>query len=274
MYSIEVLGLDALRTRVRNLPKQLRFAGARALNDVGFAARNAIVAEMGRVFDRPTPFILRSVRLLRARPDKLSVTMFPDSPGGKSVDPTDVLRAEVLGGARKLKRSERAFQRIGVLPQGKIMVPAAAAPLDSYGNVPGSFIVRLLSYFQAFGEQGYRANMKASGIRRLAGRGNPRMGPPRRYAHIGGVEYFVSYGRTAGAAINVERRGGRDQHLPAGIWQRSGTHGSDVKPVFLFVNAPRYTQRLRMGEVIAEVVQRELPQRFQQQLRAALATAR
>lgn len=273
MYSIEVLGLDALRSRVRSLPKQLRFAGARALNDVGFAARNAVIAEMGRVFDRPTPFVLRSLRLLPARPDKLSVILFPDSPGGKAVDPTDVLRAEVLGGARKLKRSERAFQRIGVLPQGKVMVPAAAAPRDSYGNVPGPFIVRLLSYFQAFGEQGYRANMKAAGIRRLAGRANPRMGPPRRFAHIGGVEYFISRGRGEFTGRGSWRNG-QQQHLPAGIWQRSGTHGSDVKPVFLFVNAPRYAQRLRMGEIIAEVVQRELPQRFHQRLTAALATAR
>lgn len=269
MYSIEVLGLDALRSRVRNLPKQLRFAGARALNDVGFIARKTIVDEMGRVFDRPTPFVLRSVRLLRAQPDKLSVTLFPDSPGGKAVDPTDVLRAEVLGGPRKFKRSERAFQRIGVLPQGKVMVPGGAAPRDAYGNVPGSFMVRLIAYFGAFGEQGYRSNMTERGIKRLAKVSRTDRG----FKQIGGVQYFVSRGRGEFTGRGSWRNG-QQQHLPAGIWQRSGVHGSDVKPVFLFVDAPRYTQRLRMGEIIAEVTQRELPQRFQQQLKAALATAR
>lgn len=269
MYSIEVLGLDALRSRVRNLPKQLRFAGARALNDVGFIARKAIVEEMGRVFDRPTPFVLSSVRVVRATPDRLGVSIFPDSPGGKAIDPTDVLRAEVLGGERKLKRSERAFQRIGVLPRGMVMVPGAAAPRDAYGNVPGSFMVRLLSYFEAFGEQGYKANMNDAGRQRLARGRNSRKGQAVR-----GVEYFVSRGRGEFSGRGSWKNG-QQQHLPRGIWERTKFgFGQSVRPVFLFVDAPRYTQRLRMGEIIAEVTQRELPQRFQQQLKAALATAR
>ena len=113
MYSIEVLGLDALRQRVRNLPKQFRYAGARALNDVAFLARGAVVGEMQKVFDRPTPFILRSTRVIKATPDKLSVSIFPDSPGGKSVDPVNVLRAEVFGhfhllGVGQLGRRQRS----------------------------------------------------------------------------------------------------------------------------------------------------------------------
>lgn len=269
MYSIEVLGLDALRQRVRNLPKQFRYAGARALNDVAFLARGAVVGEMQKVFDRPTPFILRSTRVIKATPDKLSVSIFPDSPGGKSVDPVNVLRAEVFGGQRKLKRFERAFQRIGALLPGMVMVPAAGAPRDGYGNVPGSFIVRLISYFQAFGEQGYRANMKQRGINRLAKFGKTDSG----FKRINGVQYFISRGRGEYSGAGSWRNG-QQQHLAAGIWQRTGTHGSDIKPVFLFVREPRYGQRLQMGDVIAQTAQRELPKRFEQQLVRALSTAR
>ena len=273
MYSIEVLGLDALRGRVRALPKQFKFAGALALNGTGFAARDAVMAEMGQVFDRPKPFIQRSIRVLKAEPQKLSVSIFPSSPGGKAVDPVDVLRAEVFGGQRKLKRFELAFARVGILPQGMGMVPSPwlveSSAGDQHGGISASFIRRLLSYFQAFGEQGYRANMKERGIKRLAKIGRSEGG----FKTVGGVQYFVSRGRGEFTGRGSWRNG-QEQHLPAGIWQRSGIHGSDVKPVFLFVRAPRYTQRLLMGEVIAGVARRELPQRFNQHLRRALATAR
>lgn len=271
MYTLEVHGRERLQSRVRNWPKQFRFAGAQALNDVGFiASRTDLPAEMSKVFDRATPYILKSTRVIKATPDKLSVELYPDTPGGKAIDPKNVLRAEVHGGGRKLKRSERALERVGILPKGFAMVPAAAAPRDAFGNVPGPFMVRLISYFQAFGEQGYRANMSARSIKRVARRGNPRVGPPRRFAHVAGVEYFVSYGRLRSPNPNSDAT----QNLSAGIWQRSGTHGSDVKPVFLFVRQPRYQVRLRMGEVIARTAQRELPGRYTQRLKGALSTAR
>lgn len=276
MYSIEVLGMDAVRNRVRNLPKQLRYAAALALADVGKAARADLVAEASRTFDKPTPFTLRALRSRPssrwARPDRLVETILPEYPGGKAVDPADVLRAEVLSGARKLKRSERAFQRVGILPQGMAMVPARGlvdGPKgDGYGNVKGSFLVQLISYFQAFGEQGYRANMKDKRKRALAKFGKSAGG----FRQIRGVQYFVSKGRGEFAGRGSWQNG-QQQRLAAGIWQRSGTHGSDVKPVFLFVRQPRYAARFRMGDVIQRAAA-ELPRRFEQRLRQALATAR
>ena len=286
MFSIEVQGLASVRQRVRSLPKQFRFAAAQALNAVAFqAARRALPDEMAKVFDRPTPFILRAPWYRKATPELLVAEIGVDKGrapgyaadqlssgvvrGGKStVDPANVLRPEVVGGGRRLKRFEVALQRVGILPAGYAIVPGAAAPRDAYGNVPGPFLVRLLSYLQVFGEQGYRANMTEKNRRRLAGRAGPRVGPPRRYAHIGGVEYFVSYGK-----LRSNERG-TPGHLKPGIWQRSGTHGSDVKPVLLFVRQPRYEQRLRMAEVVARTVQAQLPAVFHQRLQGALRTAR
>jgi len=276
VYSIEVLGLAAVRERVRNVPKQMRYAAALALGEVGRAARADLAAEARTAFKDPTPF---TIRALLSRPrdrwattDRLVEIITPEYPGGKAVDPVDVLRPEVEGGARKLKRAERAFQRVGILPPGMAMVPARGlvdGPKgDGYGNVKGSFIVQLISYFQAFGEQGYRANMTAKRKRSLAKYGKSEGG----FKRIGGVEYFVSRGRGEFTGRGSWRNG-QQQHLPAGIWQRSGTHGSNVKPVFLFVRPPRYTERFRMGEVIAQRA-RDLPQRFNQHLVRALATAR
>lgn len=274
MLTIELSGLERALARTRNLPKQVRFAASRALNDAAFAARDKVVAEMAARFDRPKPWTLKSIWVgKKARPDSLEAWIYPRDLGGKSIDPTDVLRASVFGGKRKFKRFERAFQRVGILPQGFIMQPAPwlreSAVGDGHGGIKGSFIVRLLSYFQAFGEQGYRANMKAKGIARLAKRGVTDKG----YKTIRGVEYFVSRGKGEFTGRGSWKNG-QQQHLPAGIWQRSGIHGSDVKPVFYFQPMPTYSIRLPMGQLIADEVKAVLPVRMKQQLERALATAR
>lgn len=270
MFSVQVQGLDRVQARIRNLPKQLRFAASRAINDAAYLARTAVVTEMPRAFDRPTPFIQKSIWVGKtARPESLQAWIYPRDPGGKAVDPADVLRAEVRGGPRKLKRSERAFQRVGILPAGFAMVPSKqllqSDKADAYGNVKGSFVVQLLSYLQAFGEQGYKANMTAKRKRTLARYGKSQGG----FKKINGVEYFVSYGK-------LRTRGdlGTQQPLAAGIWARSGTGGSAVKPVFLFVRMPTYPARLHMGQIIQATVQAELPRRYATHLQSALATAR
>lgn len=280
-------GFDALRDRIRNVPRQVRFAAAGAINDVAFQVPPELRAEASRVFDRATPWVLSSFWVgKRAQADSLQAWIYPRDPGGKSVDPADVLRAEVFGGSRKSKRMERAFERAGLLPRGLAMVPGAAAPRDAYGNVPAGFIVQLISYFQAFGEQGYRANMSERRRGRLSGRGKWADGRfvaagTRAYAKAkgamayrqGGVEYFVSRGRGEFTGRGSWKHG-QQQHLPAGIWSRTGLYGAVVKPVFLFVRTPRYGKRLDMGGVVQRVAQAGLPARFAARLDQALKTAR
>ena len=106
MLQIAVEGANALAV-LRSFDKQLRFATAAALNNVAFTARTDVQAEMRKVFDRPTPYILSALRVTK-KADKtdLSATLEPQSQGGKGVDPANILRPEVAGGARKLKRAE------------------------------------------------------------------------------------------------------------------------------------------------------------------------
>jgi hypothetical protein len=269
--SLTTINLQTTLRRAQNMGKQMRFAAHRALNDVGFRARNELAQQAGQLFDRVTPFIQRSFYLVPSKgPDNLTISLYPRDPGGKAIDPADVLNAEVYGGRRKLKRSERAFNRVGILPNGYYMVPSkqllASDKVDAYGNVKGSFMVQLISYFQAFGEQGYRANMTAKRKRQLAKFGKS----PGGYKRVGGVQYFVSFGRLRSRNPNSDAA----QHLAAGIWQRSGTHGVDVKPVFLFTRAPAYTRRFPMDDIVHTTVQRELPARYRQRFTEALATAR
>lgn len=264
MFRAEIHGLDEMLQGISNIPRQMNFAASKALNDIAFKVRDDLHAEMGRVFDRPTPWIRRFWVGKRATPKSLEAWIYPRDAGGKSVDPSKVLHAEVFGGNRRLKRAERALQRAGLLPQGLTMVPGKAAPLDAHGNVPGPFIVRLLSYFQAFGQQGYRANTKDKGRKRLAKRGLSEGG----FKKINGVEYFVSFGNMR------TLRGGAKQHLHAGIWSRTGTHGSDLKNIFMFVRQRPYQIRLPAQAVVEATVQREMPSLLGKHLRQALRTAR
>lgn len=206
-------------------------AMAKALTDSAFEARKVIQAEMDRSFDRVTPYVRRSIRVEPASPVRLEAVVEPRYMGGKGVDPQNILHASIFGGARKHKRSEVAFQRAGILPFGYSIVPGEACPLDEYGNIRGGFIVQLISYFKAFGEQGYKANMTDRRKKSLAKYGRTERG----YKTINGVVYFIAYGRL---------RDSRAPHLHPGIWAKSGIHGVDLKPILMFVKRPTYRQRL------------------------------
>lgn len=223
-------------TKAQRLIQQLsgpefREATAKALTDAGFEARKVVQQDMDRVFDRPTPYIRRSIQVAKATPDKLTATVAPTYMGGKGIDPQNILRHEVFGGSRTVKASEKALQRVGILQPGYSIVPGQAAPLDAYGNVRGSFMRQIVSYFQAAGEQGYKANMTAKRKAKLANVGRNASG----YKTINGVIYFVSWGKLRATGT---------RHLHYGIWSKTGIHGASVKPVLMFVRTPSYQPRL------------------------------
>ena len=290
--NIQVQGIEALQRRIAQMPRQARYAGARALNDTAFKLRDELRAEITRSFDRPTPYVQNSVRVTRmATTESPQAWVAPAYQGGKGVDPDKVLLAEVFGGTRRLKRFEVAFQRKGILPNGMAMVPATwlladPAAGDGYGGIKGSFIVRLLSFLRAFGEQGYRANMTDKGRAKVSGRGrwiNGRFhgahtkkgasGDGSMAFRQGGVEYFVSRGKGEFAGRGSWKNG-QQQHLPAGIWQRSGIYGAEVKPVFLFTRMPRYAVRLQLRPLADRAMSVHFPPAFQAQFARAMESAR
>lgn len=232
---LKMTGLDAVQKQLAALsgPK-LREAQAKALTDTAYVVRKVMQDEFKRVFDRPTPFVLRSVQVKPATPDNLVALIEPTYYGSKGADPQLVLRAQEQGGTRRDKRSEVALRRVGILPAGfQTALPKSPYPGsdDGMGNIKGSFVVQLLSYFQAFGEQGYRANMTDKRKKNLQ----------KGSAKQAGRRYFVSYGKLRGDE--------RLRHLAPGIWVASGTHGSNVQPVLMFVKTPNYKPRISMERI-------------------------
>lgn len=241
--------------------QQLNAAMADALNDAAFEGRRVLQDAVRSSFDRPTPFITRAVQVVRrARPGRLEAEVGFAYPGGKAVDPERVIQAQVFGGRRGDKGAERALQRAGILPRGYAIVPGEACPLDQYGNVRGSFVVQLITYFRAAGEQGYKANMTDKRRAKLQDKGRTASG----FMATRGVRYFVAYGRL---------RSGPTQHLHPGIWSATGTHDIDIKPILMFVRQPTYRQRLDMFGKPVQAALAKFDTRLRYRLRLAIEKA-
>lgn len=221
--TLDTSGLNRLQAQVGYLGKQATINMVLALNASAYAAMQASAKSMAQVFDRPTPWVLRSVRYKKATTTKLEALVDFDKWGNKTgVTASHILQAEIYGGPRKLKRHEVALQRAGILPPGKAIVPGPAAKLDQYGNMSPAQIVQIMSYFKSFGHEGYRANMRDGG-KRLA-KGNKKKGTR-------GFVYFAIYARHG--------------KLIPGIYQRftTGEIDSSVKPIMYFVDIPKYKKR-------------------------------
>jgi hypothetical protein len=227
--------LQALQKELGRAERQTKRAAAIALNNTAFKAKAEIEKNMLTVFDRPTRYTMRATFVERASAsgstqgyatgELRAAVKFKDAElSNRAVPPVNYLIHQVEGGTRQQKRFEVALQRIGILPQGWRAVPGEGAEIDQNGNMKPSQIIQILSYFQAFGETGYRANSTAKTRARL------RKGGKRRY----GRAYF--------AAIPGRQR---TLHLQPGIYLRQyGGLGVSLRPVLIFVRAVRYAPRL------------------------------
>jgi hypothetical protein len=168
-------------------------------------------------------------------------------PGFSGVDARDYLSPIVYGGSRKVKAFEKSLQRKGLLPAGFAAMPGEAARMDAYGNMSAGQITQILSYFQAFGEQGYSANITDKRKAAMA-KGSKRTGAR-------GISYFV--GRPGGGK------------LPLGVWQKTsfGAMGSAIKPVIIFTKSPAYRQQLD----VPGIAQRAINERFVSELHRTMA---
>ena len=222
--SVKMDGLDALQAKLRGLSEgKIKVAAVAALNDAAYLASQETKKAIAQAFDRPTPWVLGGVRYVKARKDKLESSVDFDKWGNKTnVTVGKVLNAQIFGGQRKYKRHEIALQRAGILPAGMAIVPGLMAEKDQYGNMPGSQIVQIVSWFRAFGEQGYKANS--------TDKTRTRLGKDKKNG-VRGFQYFA-----------LHKRQGK---LAPGIYKRFNfSDGTAVWPVMYFVRIPTYRRRL------------------------------
>ncbi|MEG0051949.1 MAG: hypothetical protein RR715_01665 [Comamonas sp.] len=212
---------------------------------------------MRAVFDRPTNYMLLSPWVQRATEERLYALVTTKDARGGGIDPQKILNAQVWGGRRNDKRSEVALKRAGILPAGyQTAIPDVPFPGsdDGHGNLRGGFLVQVLSYLQAFGEQGrgHHINMKDPRKRAIHKDGGAKR---RRVGPSIGRRYIVAYGKMRGGARWTAKgeNDARASNLAPGIWAVVGRSGADLRPVVMFVKAGRYTPRFDMDKVAARV---------------------
>jgi len=248
--SVKIVGLEALKSNMAGKAKQIRFAVASALTKTAKNVEEAERREMRDVFDRPTPNTLNSLYVKPATSASLTATVGIKDFAGKGIAASKYLASQINGGSRRVKRFEKALQAVGALPGGYRAVPGSAAKMDAYGNMQGGQIVQILSFFKAFPEAGYKANMTDKRRASLA------KGTKKKQ----GFAYFVG------------RPGDR---LPLGIWQRFNMGlGSAIKPVIIFVPHAIYEATFDFEYVARRTVERTWETEFNKAMAVALSTTR
>lgn len=177
----------------------------------GSVNRGFLSEEASRVFDRPTPRTLGGFYFRPATPDKSAFLVGVKDMGvGSNIPAAKFLAAQILGGARRKKRSEVALTSL--MGNRGYWVPGPGLTLDAYGNVPGGTIRRILSDLKvAETTSGFAANRTARSTKRN-----------RNYRK---ERYFVP------------KPGSK---LAPGVWVR---RGRDIAPALFFITEAHYDRR-------------------------------
>lgn len=222
--------LQKLLRNLTRLSNDVQFMRAYALTKTGQDIKEAELANMRDVFDRPTPFALNALQLSPATKTNLQAIVGFKAFAPKGTPGEKFLKAQVEGGPRAKKRHEKALERAGILRSSEYVVPSSAAPLDAYGNIKGSLITRILSDISANPDPLSNSTAKTR---------------TRRWKR-GGGQYFVMRGR--GAAD--------------GIYFRLGLR--DIRPILLFVKAPTYVKRFDFYGIAARTFAARYEMRFRE----------
>jgi hypothetical protein len=230
---------------------QLPYAAMAAANETGFAVREQWAAAMPQVFDRPTPLTQKAVLIRKATKQTGAAEIYIRDEASKGTPPAKYLQAQVAGGERRLKGSEKRLQAGGFLPAGSFAVPGAGAELDAYGNIPGSQMNRILSQLGARFDP-YQNETETSRDRRH--RREVKKGERRS-------DYFA-----------LRQARGR---LAPGVYQRVITgFGSAVRSILRFVSRATYQPRFHIFELAERLYRARYPFEFNRALGKAVETAR
>lgn len=173
VVNTELAQLETMLTAAEKT--QVPYAAAMALNQAARTARDTINAEMGKVFDRPTPFTQRSAVapvMATARSLLAKVTVRPIQ--------ARYLLLEDTGGQRTPDMTTRKTARALLEP--------GAAPLNQFGNIPSGATARFAKAYAAL-QAARKSNVgrpRADRAKTSAGIVYIKGGTPQAHGHPGG----------------------------------------------------------------------------------------
>lgn len=223
--------------------RRIKTTIAIALTKTAQIAQKEVIKEIGK-FDRPTPYALRSTRLVPALPEKMAAYVWlKDRRGAPQADEANYLVPQVFGGGRGRKAYERALLKAGVIRSNEFTVPADGYALDGYGNVRAGVIRQILSQLKAGNTvAGYTSSRTDSAASR---RSVKRAG-----------SYFVP---------------GPKSTLPRGIyWRKPGVKQQQMV-LKIVTGKPRYQERLPIFAIAERAMDQHFQPEFDKAFDASLA---
>ena len=222
-----------------DLAHKMPSAYARGLTETAKDAKSEVRKAIPRFIDRPTPWTLNSLFHFSAeKKDLRAAVAFKNRKGRISrsmmgkINADESIAMQVFGGKRRLKASEKTLLRNGITSKSRpYLVPGPGARIDRYGNVPGSFVNKVL----------YQTVKRGSASQ---GYSRPLNNRSRSAAKAG--QYFIKRGRF-----------GRDA---TGIFQKKGK--GRIVPVFFFVGQPKYNARFPFHNLVEKAAERSFNKRM------------
>lgn len=262
---IKIEGIKELIADLEDKAKrQVPYALSRAINKTAQQAVEEIKREMSSYIDRPTPYTIKGLRFKRTTKNDLTSFFGFKDEGSDWAFFTNTFPAakymwhQVWGGVRKLKRFEKSLVAAGVLPSDMYIAPGAGCPLDSYGNIPSALIIKILSYFKAYREQGYKSNITDKRKAKL------KVGRQTKTRATLGYEYIYSHGKDVTQPLS-----------PGLYYKRTGVGGNrNLLCIFKFVKQPLYKKRFPFYEIGQKAFDKNFNRNFDEALRDALKTAK
>ena len=108
--------LKDVAARLGAMGSRIPTVNAIALTRSAKDGQRAITDEMSKVFDRPTPYIQKSILYKKSNKHNLTAEVYIRDEAVKAVAPNKILQVEIEGGSRQLKRFEKALLAVGALP--------------------------------------------------------------------------------------------------------------------------------------------------------------
>lgn len=133
--NVDVKGMEAVKSYLSGVGKQVAFAASKALNATGKAVADTMPAQIERAIDKPTPFTKRGVRVLKyANKAKLEATV------GFMKAQAEYMRWQVEGGTRQ--------------PGAAGLRLPSAIKVNEFGNIPKGVINQLIAVARKEGKLG------------------------------------------------------------------------------------------------------------------------
>ena len=235
--------------QIGRMGDSVRRAAVSAINSTAQAVKQAEVAEMRAVFDRPTPYTLNSLFIDPAKPQRLVAEVYFKDVYRTATRTTGshYLQPQVYGGQRRIKQLEKNLQLAGLLPAGWNVTPGRFMKLDAYGNMDRGQLTQILSQLRVQLTGGY-----SRGLPTVKGNERKVIGALRR---AGGRYFGIPPGRPG---------------IAPGVYLREFIGNKAPMPVLKFVRPSRYRKRFPFEQVAEVVVSQRLRTDFRDALRVAL----